>query len=326
MTEWRCEIVKLGKIGKHPNADSLSITHVYDGYPVIFRTGDYQEDDLAVYVPVDSIVPDTAEFAFLQGKRRIKAKKIRGIFSQGMLVKIPEHLKDVSKYPVGTVVSDEMKIVKDTSDEEVSTSSGGDAEKEPTHFNFIKYTDIEGLRRYKNVLVPGEEVVITEKIHGTCSRFVHDGTRLWCGSRNQIKREDAGIHWWAVAQKLNLEEKLKQIPNTIVFGEIYGKSVQKLTYDTEKTFVVFDTYNTVTHTWNDWDKTVEIADLIGLPTVPVLYRGPWSYEDCAPLAEGKSTIANHIKEGFVVKPVKERVEHVGRVIFKLIGQEYLLWK
>jgi len=40
MSEFKVEIVKVGKIGKHPNAYSLSITHVYD-YPVIIKTEDY---------------------------------------------------------------------------------------------------------------------------------------------------------------------------------------------------------------------------------------------------------------------------------------------
>jgi hypothetical protein len=49
MSEFRVQVVQLGPIEKHPNADTLSCTEV-DGYPVIFRTGDYAEGDLAVYL------------------------------------------------------------------------------------------------------------------------------------------------------------------------------------------------------------------------------------------------------------------------------------
>lgn len=88
MSEWLVEVVKLGAVRKHPNADSLSMTDVHDGYPVVFRTGEFKEGDVAVYVPVDSIVPDDPAYAFLQGKRRIKARKIRGEYSQGLLLQV----------------------------------------------------------------------------------------------------------------------------------------------------------------------------------------------------------------------------------------------
>jgi tRNA-binding EMAP/Myf-like protein len=90
MSEFRVEVVRLGPIEKHPNADTLGITQVHGGYPVIVKLGDFQEGDLATYIPVDAIVDgDLMEFAFLGAgkKHRIKAKKIRGVFSMGLLVR-----------------------------------------------------------------------------------------------------------------------------------------------------------------------------------------------------------------------------------------------
>jgi ATP-dependent RNA circularization protein (DNA/RNA ligase family) len=75
----------------------------------------------------------------------------------------------------------------------------------------------------------------------------------------------------------------------------------------------------------DYDDFVALCDKLGLERVPELYRGPWS-EDLKKLAEGQSTLADHIREGFVVKPVKERHEHCGRVVFKMVGESYLLRK
>lgn len=91
MTEWNCEVVKVTNVRKHPNADTLSIGTVLNGYDVIFKTGDFEEGQLASYVPVDSLVPtDREEFAFLaDGKKnvsRIRARKLRGVFSLGLLV------------------------------------------------------------------------------------------------------------------------------------------------------------------------------------------------------------------------------------------------
>lgn len=67
-TEHDCTVIRLGPITKHPDADSLSITEV-DGRPCIIRTGEWAEGNLAIYVPIDSIVrTGDARFAFLASK------------------------------------------------------------------------------------------------------------------------------------------------------------------------------------------------------------------------------------------------------------------
>src|SRR6185436_8508929 len=57
---------------------------------VVVKLGAFQPGDLAVYIPIDSVV-DTArpEFSFLAehgATHRVKAKRLRGVFSMGMLV------------------------------------------------------------------------------------------------------------------------------------------------------------------------------------------------------------------------------------------------
>ncbi|RYE90041.1 MAG: RNA ligase, partial [Myxococcales bacterium] len=85
MSEFHVRVVRVGPIVKHPQADNLSIAQVF-GYPVIIRTGEYAEGDRAVYVPVDSVVPEgDPRWAFLGEHRRIRAKKLRGVFSMGLL-------------------------------------------------------------------------------------------------------------------------------------------------------------------------------------------------------------------------------------------------
>ena len=88
MSDHRCEVVPV-VLEKHPNADSLSVVKVFDGYTVCVRTADWEGVDKGVYIPPDSVVPDTEQFKFLEGHLRIKAKKLRGINSYGMLVPVP---------------------------------------------------------------------------------------------------------------------------------------------------------------------------------------------------------------------------------------------
>ena len=90
-TEHDVSVIRIGEVIKHEGADTLAITEV-DGRPVIMRLGEYATGDLAVYVPIDSLVPVTdPRFAFLKpnavGMSRIKAMRLRGVFSMGLLVK-----------------------------------------------------------------------------------------------------------------------------------------------------------------------------------------------------------------------------------------------
>lgn len=333
MTEWLPEVVCIGDVSPHPNrnsadpnlkCDTLSITHVHDGYPVLFRDGEFKKGDLAAYLPIETVVPENHPlFAFLGDRRRIKAKRIRGVFSMGVLVPAP---KD---FEIGQSVVEHFGLEKYEPAEERFKMAHGTNVPGPSGWEFPRYTDVEALRRYKTVLDIDEQVVITEKIHGQNGRFCYDDEKkLWVGSRTMIKKRDGAINWWYVVNKLDLEEKFAKYPFTVFFGEVYGKSVQNLTYglQDEKSLRIFDTLDAKAGKYNDWDRTVEIAKDIGLEVVPELYRGLWKGFDAhASLAEGQSTIANHVREGFVVKPLKERYVHrCGRVIFKHIGEGYLL--
>ncbi len=335
MSEFYCEVVKLGKVGKHPNADTLSITQVL-GYPVIFRTEDFKMHDLAVYIPVDAIVPDTEEWAFLQGHRRIKAKRLRGIYSQGMLVALRctcgaeserrrKHdegcLIDAS---VGQSALQALGITK--WEPPIDTHMGGEME----HFSGLApIYDIEGLPRYKHLLEPGIEVSVTEKIHGCNARFIYKDGRLWCGSRNNWWKESESNLWWNAARQHNLEEKLANYPDHIFYGEVFGQ-VQDLKYGAKNgQFFVrfFDIFHPSSGTWHDHPAFVQACSLVKVETVPSLYLGPWDPEQLIALCEGESTLAKHVREGFVVKPTKEiHTLEIGRLILKQVGTGYHLRK
>jgi hypothetical protein len=92
-------IIRINTIGVHPNADKLEIIPV-EGYQAVVAKGQFKIGDLAYYIPPDSIVPDRPEYAFLWGnatfetgvpvsKRRITAKKLRGEWSEGLLMPWP---------------------------------------------------------------------------------------------------------------------------------------------------------------------------------------------------------------------------------------------
>ena len=347
-------MVQIGKFGKHPNADSLSITQIY-GQNVIFRTGTYQEGDLAVFLPPDSVLPMDPEHPVVKDSglkpgHRVDAVRLRGIFSNGFTIPArvlfsEEELKNI---PLGTHVADRIGVTK-YEDQGDKLSTGGDNERDPGYMP--TYTDIEGWPKYRNqgIINEGDEVVLTEKIHGANARFCYRDGRLWVGSRTGVKaqyiRPDGteGNLWWKVAKDLNLEGRFALLPgddtralntqsSVVLFGEVFGQ-VQDLKYGVNSgaTFRVFDTYSSTANRYNGWDETVSIASRMGLETVPVLYRGPWKPE-LEELRNGPSVLyPGHVREGFVIKPTHERYAQynpenrhafTGRVIFKYVGEDY----
>lgn len=324
MSTHKVEVIRLGPVTKHENADSLGVTKVFGGYPAVVRLSDFKEGDLAAYVIPDSMCPvDKPEFEFLKdkaksdGKARIRAAKLRGVVSMGLLVKARPNWKE------GDDVAEELGVTH--WEPPIQYTTGGEDEAAP---GFIPvYTDIENYRRYPDVLKEGEEVVVTEKLHGASGRWAWDGTRLWVGSHRNIKRFNINTMWWKVAIETMLDKKLVKVPNIVFYGEVYGK-VQSLKYGLPNglAYAMFDAFDVKEGKYVDRDIFTAMCREYDLNMVPELFRGPWSKE-LVRFAEGNSTVpgADHIREGFVAKPVKERFDDtVGRVILKVIGEKYLL--
>ncbi|MBI3892575.1 MAG: hypothetical protein HY303_13710 [Candidatus Wallbacteria bacterium] len=303
-------------------------------YPVLFAAGQFREGDLAVYIPVDALVPrDDPRWAFLEGHCRIKAKRLRGIFSCGLLTELPDSLPAAlpdgpSQRPwqQGDAAAVALGIVQYEPPEPALT--GGENEKNPGFLPI--YTDIEGLRRYPKLLVVGEPVVLLEKVHGCNARYCFKEGRLWCGSHHQIKRQSADSLFWRMAEKYTLPDKLARREGWVFYGEIFGW-VQDLRYGatraTDCWLVFFDVFDPRSGRYLDWNAVVELAAELSLPLVPEICRGPWSPE-LKTHAEGMSEVhPGTLREGFVVRPLQERIDdQLGRVILKLPGETYLTRK
>lgn len=329
MSEFSVEVVALGPVTKHPDADTLSVTQVHGGYPAILRTGQFKEGDRAVYVPVDAIVDgDRAPFAFLgPGKHRIKAKRLRGLFSMGLLVEAPEGAE------VGADMREALGVEKYEAPLTVAEIRGdGYRAPEPAGPRVPHY-DLDPLRRYSRALIEGEEVVLTEKIHGANLRMLFDGATLHVGSRTLWKDEAHDALWWPAVRVSGFATLLEQSfpPDLVFYGEIFGQ-VQDLTYghpgkSEGPAYVrVFDAFDRKKGIWLDYD---DLASMVHPDLrVPELSRGPWS-RDLLANAEGPSRLAAHVREGFVVRPVHERVDlslPTKRVVLKMHGQGYLTRK
>lgn len=93
MSKFEVRVRKITNIDKHPNAERLSVVRVdsFD-WDIISGLDQFKIGDLAIYVPIDSVLPpELVETIFKDSKvkpsnGRIRAAKIRGIVSYGLLV------------------------------------------------------------------------------------------------------------------------------------------------------------------------------------------------------------------------------------------------
>jgi tRNA-binding EMAP/Myf-like protein len=108
-------VVRIPEIKKHPNADTLGLVH-FGGYQVVVKLGEFEEGDLGYYIQPDSVVPVRDEFKFLWAGRvipcddpknllddevptryrRIKSRKFRGEWSEGLLMPLEHAYKEGS--------------------------------------------------------------------------------------------------------------------------------------------------------------------------------------------------------------------------------------
>jgi len=324
MSTFSVPVVRLGPVSRHANADTLSLTEVR-GCPVVLRTGSFAEGDLAVYVPVDAVVdPTVPELAFLaaDGKTttRIRAKRLRGTFSMGLLIPAPAGAAE------GDDLAERLRIVKWEEPEPVSMA--GEQARAPSLL--VPTYELEAWRHYGPTLFDvGEQVIVTEKLHGTNGRFVVDAAGvLHVGSHRTWKQVDGTTVWARVAEQYGLREKLARHPGLVFFGEVYGSGVQDMTYGHSSgrlSLAFFDVFDSRTGDYLSHGAAEAILDELSLPTVPVLYRGPLDVALLSRLAE-EDSVHGGIREGVVVRPVVERVSMAVRCALKVVSERYLLRK
>lgn len=357
MAQFEVPVLAIDRIEDHPNADALEIA-VVRGYRCVVRIGAHRAGDRVAYIPEDALVPaellremqlwDEAKGrGMLAGKKgdRVKAIRLRGIVSQGLLY-------PVSGREEGENLADELHILK--YEPPIPIHMQGEVANVRGHT--LSY-DVESLQKHPDLLIEGEDVVFTEKIHGTFTCFGFDpglnhpdllegGTIIT--SKGQA---DTGLAFqWGEANASNLyvlsfraafhetgawDEVRAECQRTgepiFILGETFGKKVQDLHYGQPgRAFRVFDIYvgKPRRGRFLDHDEMTARAKAWGLQTVPRLYRGPWSLKAAEAHRDGRTTFRDrHVREGIVIVPVREREcpELPGnRLKLKFVSPKYLL--
>lgn len=356
MSSFMVEVVRIGEIVKHPNADTLSLVTV-KGWNCIIKDGQFRSGDLALYIPIDSVLPEWMltkyELEYLKNGARVRTVKLRGALSQGLLLTLPAGYT----FHEGDEVARELGITKwePPAPSYQGAPNATKATKNRPNLNFTRYCDPENIKNYPSVFKGGDMVIVTEKIHGTnfrAGKVKHNwGSSWWqrfirwvmgwfgvdeyefaVGSRNVHlvggnPQYYEGNIYHRIAKRYNLAKILPE--SYTLYGEIYGDKIQDLAYglkDSAIDAVFFDLKKG--EKYAPWDEFVGFCSVHNLPMVPRLYEGPFNETLVATHTNGKSALCpTQIREGCVIKTTDEVNDlRIGRKILKSVSEAYLLRK
>lgn len=335
MSECIVKIREIEDVSAHPYADLLDVVTL-EGWSCVVPKGQYSAGDKVLYIPIDSILPvelsDKYDITKYLSNQRVRAIRLRGIPSFGLV--LPNE-----GYEEGVNLAPSLNIIKYEPPEKLAI---GDAA--PENPLIPVYTEIENMRNFIHVFEEGEPVVITEKIHGTNCRlgltWDPDNKFKWFAGSHKVMRKEGSLYWKplsvpgvremmeaAIRPLSSSCEEESFLPSVVVYCEIYGPGIQSLNYDLKS--VDFRVFDILLSSGNFlWPSALKFAcKEYDVKTVPVLYEGPFSLDIVKELSNGKSSIASHIREGVVVRPVKEEWHsEIGRKILKYVGDDYLTSK
>lgn len=356
----KVNIVRIKEILPHTNADTLGIVQI-EGYQCVVKKENYKVGDLAIYVPPDTIVPSIPQFSFLwadrefigevpEKYRRITVRRFRKEWSEGLLMPLSDFgtvsaLGYASVHGVIVAKGDDVAEIlgfKHYEEPDASYVLGTPGRKLTLWQRVLKFFgyapkpygpkngpgvyDVESIKHYPRLFEEGEEVVITEKIHGSNARYMFDGKTFWVGSHKRWCKEKGNI-WWRVVEKHPwIEAFCREWKGFTLRGEVtptqkgYPYATDHKDH-TEERFFVFDLQRP---DGSYVDKSILYN--FNIPQlVPVVYQGPYSTKlSC--FADGQSSVedAKHIREGIVITSAEERTARgVGRAQLKLKSNTFL---
>lgn len=405
MADFAVRVVRISApVEHHPDADRLSLIKI-GGYVAISaklneeeaaargkQPGDhrYEEGDFVVYVPEGAVLPENLlRGGFWNAKEnkgglagskgdRVKALKLRGVFSQGILFPVEKDERDdtlmlrvpiwhgdecigANKFTVteGQNVADLMGITK--YEPPIPVHMAGEV---LNLFGTIKAFDFESIQTVPDLFSPGEAVHVTEKLHGTFCQigWVPGLGNAECFADGNVYVASKGLGNKGLAFKDNEANKdnlyvrtlrkmiadglVARLPTMLsdlasfvdahdapvdmpvrLFGEIFGQGVQDLHYGLkEPGFRLFDVM--IGDVFASPGVTEQVARMLGLPMVPVLYTGPYDLSALEAVRDGKDTLSGtHVREGIVIRAMDGgRHPLHGRKIGKWVSPAYLLRK
>eukprot|EP01064_Diplonema_japonicum_P032776 TRINITY_DN6256_c0_g2_i1.p1 TRINITY_DN6256_c0_g2~~TRINITY_DN6256_c0_g2_i1.p1 ORF type:complete len:410 (+),score=80.88 TRINITY_DN6256_c0_g2_i1:68-1297(+) len=327
-------IVKIDEVTDHSNADLLAVAKVKGWQVVTHKERDgYKAGDLAVYLEIDSVVPEDvvagrAEHAILEKKKfTVKTAKIRGELSQGILFRLD--ILPEGEFKEGEDVTELLRITKF----EPKLPSEKVIKRFPAT---IPKTDEERVQNIPcavldTMIASKMKFYVTEKVDGASITVYLMNGEFGVASRNWVVTEDTTHGETAIKMKLETRMRNAGLDNIALQGELVGPSIQANRYKLPSlTIRFFSVFSLETKKYLSYSPAKSLVDSLRLEWVPVIHESFTLTESDIPSlllkAEGPSVLHKSTqREGLVFRACEE-TDHptLGRVSFKAISNKYLL--
>ena len=380
MSDFQVLVREVNEVVDHPNADRLSLVKVL-GYDCISAKNEdgshrFSVGEPVIYIPEAAILPipllkergfwnDEKDEGMLAGKggTRVKAIRLRKVISQGLVFKTETSTDDDGNTLItirnGDDILENVKVGDDVADflgiekyvPHVPSSLAGEV---ASAHEFALNFDIENEQNHPDFLAD-DEVVATEKLHGTCARIAYRvgveheelfgqdgnvaiaskgmGAKGLVFKNNEVNQSNLYVKTFLA---MGLVDKIEELGSELnmsvdLFGEIFGRGVQDLGYGLQTPeFRAFDI--AIDGVFLPEEEKVAMFVRLGVERVPVLYRGPWDRDKLNEVRDGKTMFGGvNVREGIVVTAIgpQEKREYVGnrlRPFVKMINPDYLTRK
>jgi hypothetical protein len=345
-------IRKINNLQPIEGADRIEKATI-DGWELVVKKGEFNINDLCVYFEIDSILPERKCFEFMrETKFRVKTRKFRGVYSQGLALPIHtiecEYKKlfpfakegydltdflEVKKYDPQLLEENKLKeesskviknpIIKLLCRFKLFRNIFIKKESFAFPSNLISKTDEERLQNMKSILEKEKDSIFytSEKIDGCSSTFLNFKNKFKVCSRNLALKKD-NSKYWKIAEKYNLQKILKN-KNLAIQGEILGDKIQGNKYGISGfELYVFNIYDIDKKQYFNLNEMIEFCKENKLKTIPILntnFKLSSSVEEMVNYSKGKSILNSKIqREGIVFRTLDMRVS------FKVINPDFLL--
>ena len=335
-------IEKILAIQPIEGADKIVLATVL-GWQVVIKKDEYKVGDLCIYIPIDTLVNSSNKwFNFLASSKdsmiwsRIKTAKIRGKYSQGLIIPttcleliIDSAIKLEEGLDVGHLVG-----VKKYEKELLLASLDNTTLSVPFPVDIIPITDEDNLK--SNYLVIQELVnkhlYISLKIDGSSMTILRINDKFSVCSRRLVLNKGAVMYQYADSQ--GIKSKLDQIgKNVAIQGEFCGPKINcnQLGLKDYK-YYVFTIKDLVTNKYFSLDQIKNFCEQANLEHVPILqYLEPSDsldinyFQQFANIQEYTHPNGKRVPaEGIVIRPLDPTFSHIlGKPLsVKMTNQNY----
>lgn len=323
-------VQKIAEIKPIEGADRI-VAYRINGWWVVDSKDKYEVGDYVVFCEVDSWIPhelapflskgkEPREFEGVKGER-LRTVRLRGQLSQGLILPL-------------TVLPRSLGFEYAANEDEDVTKWLGIQKWErpiPAQLrglikgNFpseIPKTDQERVQNIKIEEYIGPSYEVTEKLHGssmTC--YLDKEGEFHVCSRNLDLKYDENNTFWKAVIKCGVQHRMRAegLRGVAIQGEICGQGLNGNNYGLGLEWFVFDVY-VVGDGYMPPKKRRDLVSKLGLkhvPVVEVFAELDYTIPELLEMVNGKSFIADCLREGFVYK------SEDGGKSFKVISNEWL---